>query len=110
LLATNIPIETLSQGYLPNGNEFKWNDYEYATNPYIAINKVRNGDIKKRFIGSLTTAYNITDALYMRARFGIGQVNFDGFAIQLTGLAFNQPGSITTDQSVQNFKLLSHER
>ncbi len=92
LLATNIPIETLSPGYLPNGNEFKWSDYEYATNPYFAINKVRNGDTKKRFIGSFNTTYNITDALYVRARFGIDQVNFDGYAIQPTGLAFNQPG------------------
>ncbi|RDC64351.1 SusC/RagA family TonB-linked outer membrane protein [Adhaeribacter pallidiroseus] len=102
LLASNIPIETLSPGYLPNGNEFKWSDYEYATNPYFAINKVRNGDTKKRFIGSFSTTYNITDAFYARARFGIDQVNFDGFAIQPTGLAFNQPGSMTTDQSLQS--------
>ncbi|QMU28251.1 SusC/RagA family TonB-linked outer membrane protein [Adhaeribacter radiodurans] len=102
LLATNIPIESLSPGYLPNGNEFKWSDYEYATNPYFAINKVQNGDTKKRFIGSFNTTYNITDALYVRARFGIDQVNFDGYAIQPTGLAFNQPGSMTTDQSVQS--------
>ncbi|MDQ4139073.1 MAG: SusC/RagA family TonB-linked outer membrane protein, partial [Bacteroidota bacterium] len=102
LLAPNIPIETLSPGYLPNGNEFKWSDYEYATNPYFAINKVRNGDTKKRFIGSFNTTYNITDALYVRARFGIDQVNFDAYAIQPTGLAFNQPGSMTTDQSVQS--------
>ncbi|WP_026461593.1 SusC/RagA family TonB-linked outer membrane protein [Adhaeribacter aquaticus] len=101
LLANNIDVRTLAPGYLPNGNEFKWSDYEYATNPYFAINKVRNGDTKKRFIGSFSTTYNITDFFYARARFGIDQINFDGYAIQPTGLAFNQPGSMTTDQSLQ---------
>ena len=102
LLTNNIDVRTLAPGTLPNGNEFKWSDYEYATNPYFAINKVRNGDTKKRFIGSFNTTYNITDFLYVRARFGLDQVNFDGYAIQPTGLAFNQPGSMTTDQSLQS--------
>jgi TonB-linked SusC/RagA family outer membrane protein len=102
LVATNIDVRTLAPGYSANGNEFKWSDYEYATNPYFAINKVRNGDTKKRFIGSFNTTYNITDVFYARARFGIDQINFNGFAIQPTGLAFNQPGSMTTDESLQS--------
>jgi TonB-linked SusC/RagA family outer membrane protein len=102
LIATNIDVRTLSPGYLDNGNEMPWSDYIYATNPYFAINKIKNGDSRIRFIGSFVTRYNITEAIYARVRFGIDQVNVDGYAIQPTGLAFNNPGSMSTDQSLSN--------
>jgi TonB-linked SusC/RagA family outer membrane protein len=99
LIATNIDVRTLSPGYLDNGNEVLWSDYIYATNPYFAINKVRNGDDRERYIGSFSTRYNITDFLYASTRFGIDKVNVDGFSIQPTGTAFNNRGQINTDQS-----------
>jgi TonB-linked SusC/RagA family outer membrane protein len=102
LIATNIDVRTLDPGYLENGNEMAWSDYIYATNPYFAINKIRNGDTRVRFIGSFITRYNITEAIYARVRLGIDQVNVDGYAIQPTGLAFNNRGSMTTDQSLRN--------
>jgi hypothetical protein len=102
LIATNIDVRTLSPGYLENGDEMPWSDYIYATNPYFAINKIKNGDTRNRFIGSFVTKYNITDFLYARVRFGIDQVNTNGYAIQPTGIAFNNPGSMTTDQSLRS--------
>lgn len=101
LIATNIDVRSLDPGYLPNGNEMPWSDYIYATNPYFAVNKIKNGDNRKRFIGSFTTRYNITESFYARARFGIDQVNLDGYAIQPTGTAFNNRGQINTDKSLQ---------
>ncbi len=101
LIATNIDVRILKPGYLDNGDEMPWSDYIYATNPYFAINKVKNGDTRRRFIGSFNVRYNINDFLYARARFGIDQVNTNGYSIQPTGTAFNRPGQISTDQSLR---------
>jgi TonB-linked SusC/RagA family outer membrane protein len=101
LVATNIPVGTLAPGYLENGNEFQWSDYIYVTNPYFAVNKARNGDTRRRFIGSFNTTYNITDFLYARVRFGLDQSNTDGYYITPTGTAFNNAGSMNTDQSLR---------
>ncbi|SFW71515.1 TonB-linked outer membrane protein, SusC/RagA family [Sinomicrobium oceani] len=101
LIATNIDVRTLAPGYLPNGDEMPWSDYIYATNPYFAVNKIRNGDTRKRFIGSFSVSYNITDFLYARARIGMDQINTDGFRIEPSGIAFNNPGSMWTDQSLE---------
>src|SRR5690606_32317095 len=81
LLATNIDVRTLAPGYDANGYETEWNDYIYTTNPYFAVNKVKNGDERRRFIGSFSTRYNATDFLYARARLGIDYANFHGFDI-----------------------------
>lgn len=102
LIATNIDIRTLSPGFDAKGNEVLWNDYIYSTNPYFAINKVENGDTRRRFIGSFSTRYNITESLYARARLGIDYFNFDAYNIEPTGLAFNNRGSMTTDQNVNS--------
>lgn len=101
LIATNIDVRTLDPGYLDNGNEMPWSDYIYSTNPYFAINKVKNGDTRKRFIGSFNVRYNLTPSLYARVRFGIDQVNISGYNIQPTGTAFNNKGQISTDESLR---------
>ncbi|CAN5570644.1 SusC/RagA family TonB-linked outer membrane protein [soil metagenome] len=102
LIATNIDIRTLDPGYDENGFEVPWSDYIYSTNPYFAINKVRNGDERRRLIGSFSTQYNITDDFYARARMGIDFMNREAFSIQPTGTAFNNPGSMTTNSSVRS--------
>ena len=102
LIATNIDVRTLDPGYGPDGGEMPWSDYVYATNPYFAVNKYRNGDTRKRFIGSFNTTYNITDYIFARARFGIDQSNIDGYDIEPTGILFNPRGRINTDQSLQS--------
>ncbi|MEJ7738145.1 MAG: SusC/RagA family TonB-linked outer membrane protein [Chitinophagaceae bacterium] len=100
IIATNIDVRTLSPGYNANGNEALWNDYIFATNPYFAINRIRNGDTRRRFIGSFSTRYNITEYLYARARLGMDYFTIDWFGIQPSGLAFNNRGSMNTDQNV----------
>jgi TonB-linked SusC/RagA family outer membrane protein len=100
LIATNVDVRTLAPGYDANGNEVLWNDYIYSTNPYFAINKVQNGDTRRRFIGSFSTRINFTNWLYARGRVGIDYFNITGFNIEPTGLAFNNRGSMTTDQSL----------
>ncbi|MEQ9442564.1 MAG: SusC/RagA family TonB-linked outer membrane protein [Cyclobacteriaceae bacterium] len=99
LIATNIDVRTLSPGYGEDGFETPWSDYIYSTNPYFAINKARNGDERRRFIGSFSTQYNITEAFYARARMGIDYFNLNGYNITPTGTAFNNRGSMDTNQN-----------
>ncbi len=101
LIATNIDVRTLSPGYQSDGSEMLWCDYVYATNPYFTINKVKNGDTQRRFIGSFKSRFNITDFLYASARFGIDQVSMNGFFITPTGSAFLTRGQMSTDNSLR---------
>ncbi|MEJ7768489.1 MAG: SusC/RagA family TonB-linked outer membrane protein, partial [Chitinophagaceae bacterium] len=98
LVGNNVDVRTLAPGYDANGIESIWSEYIYATNPYFAINKVKNGDARRRFIGSFSLRYNITDWLYARARVGIDYFDLKGNNIEPTGTAFNNRGSMTTDQ------------
>ncbi len=100
LIGTNIDVRILKPGYDANNYEVLWNDYIYATNPYFAVNKISNSDTRNRFIGSFSARYNITDWLYARARFGIDRFNLKGVNIEPTGLAFNNRGSMTSDQNL----------
>jgi len=102
LAGTNIDVRTLAPGYDDKGNETLWNDYIYSTNPYFAVNKITNSDSRRRFIGSFSIRYNITDWLYARARIGIDNFNIKANNIEPTGLAFNNRGSMTTDQVLSN--------
>ena len=99
LIATNLDIRDLAPGYGEDGYETPWSDYIYSTNPYFAINKVRNGDERRRFIGSFSTQYNITEDFFARARLGIDYMNRDFYSIEPTGTAFNNPGSMETNSS-----------
>lgn len=99
LIATNIDVRTLAPGFDANGYENLWNDYIYSTNPYFAINKIQNGDSRRRFIGSFSTRINFTDNLYARGRVGIDYFNISGYNVEPTGLAFNNRGSMTTDRT-----------
>lgn len=100
LIGTNIDVRILDPGYDANNYEVLWNDYIYATNPYFAVNRIVNSDTRNRFIGSFSARYNITDWLYARGRFGIDRFNLKGVNIDPTGLAFNNRGSMSTDQNL----------
>ncbi len=102
LIGTNIDVRTLAPGFEATGYETLWNDYIYSTNPYYAINKITNSDARRRFIGSFSLRYNITDWLYARARIGIDNFNIKANNIEPTGLAFNNRGSMTSDQILSN--------
>lgn len=96
LLATNIDVRTLSPGYDASGYEMPWNDYVYVTNPYFAINKVKNDDQRKRFIGSFSVRYNITDYLYAQGRLGIDYINRYTYNLTPTGILYNARGTMST--------------
>jgi len=98
LVATSIDVRTLAPGYDAQQFETPWNDYVFVTNPYFVINKVRNNDDRRRFIGSFSTRYNITDFLYARGRLGTDQLNFDTYDLTPTGILYNSRGALTTGQ------------
>ncbi|WP_257658478.1 SusC/RagA family TonB-linked outer membrane protein [Parapedobacter lycopersici] len=95
LVGTNIDVRTLAPGYDENGYETPWNDYAYVVNPYFAVNKIKNGDERRRFIGSFTTRYNFTDFLYARARVGIDYFNIEDYNITPTGILYRESGQMT---------------
>ena len=100
LIANNIDVRILDPGYDASGNEVLWNDYVYATNPYFAVNKIQNSDTRRRFIGSFNTRYNITSSLFARVRLGIDYLTLTASNIEPSGIAFNNRGSMTTDQNL----------
>jgi len=99
LVATNVDVRTLAPGYDAQGFETPWCDYVFVTNPYFATSKVKNQDERRRFIGSFTMRYNLTDFLYARARVGIDHFTIDASDIEPTGLLYNPTGSMTTSAS-----------
>lgn len=99
LVATNVDVRTLAPGYDAQGYETPWCDYVFVTNPYFAANKVRNQDERRRFIGSFSSRYNLTDFLFARARVGIDYFTIEASDIEPTGLLYNPTGSMTTSQS-----------
>ena len=100
LVATNIDVRTLAPGYDDRGYETPWSDYVFVVNPYFAVNKVHNQDERRRFIGSFSTRYNITDFLYARARLGIDYFNIEGSDITPTGILYSPDGSMTERNSL----------
>lgn len=101
LLATSIDVRTLSPGYDADGNETLWNDYIFTTNPYFAVNKVKNEDVRRRFIGSFSIRYNFTDNFYGQTRIGIDHSSFQGMDIAPSGIAYNPRGRVTNEQNTR---------
>ncbi len=102
IAATNIDVRTLAPGYdEATGNEFVWSDYIYVTNPYFVINKVRNADRRRRFLGSFNARYLINDDLYLSARLGIDHTKYDANDIWPSGIAFNNSGQMTTQSNLR---------
>src|SRR5690606_16986208 len=65
-------------------------------NPYFAINKVRNNDQRKRFIGSFSIRYNFTDYLYAQGRLGVDYINRNTYNLSPTGILHNSRGNLST--------------
>lgn len=101
LMATNIDVRTLAPGYDERGYETAWCEYNYVSNPYFAASKRKNEDEWKRFLGSFSIRYNVTDFLYARARLGIDNTNIEGFDITPTGTLHSPLGSMSEDTRSQ---------
>lgn len=105
-LATNIDQKILSPGFDPvTGNEIRWSDDEYVTNPYFVINKYINDIGRRRLIATPTVKYNFTNWLYAQARMGYDNSDDKVFTVAPWGTAYQnflgslgaQGGSRTTE-------------
>lgn len=89
-LATNIDERILDPGYDPTtGNEIRFTDDEYVTNPYFVINQHINDLVRKRLISSLLTRYDFTDWLYAQVRLGYDNIHDNVFTVMPWGTAFS---------------------
>ncbi len=80
MIANTVDIRNLSPGYDANGREVAWNPVAVATNPYFAVNKIKNSDTKNRFIGMLNVKVNFTPELFLQGRIGQDYTNYDFYA------------------------------
>ncbi|MBO0950817.1 SusC/RagA family TonB-linked outer membrane protein [Fibrella forsythiae] len=95
LIANSVDIRSLNPGYDSRGYEALWNSNVYSTNPYFAVNKVPNSDVRNRFIGQFSLRYNITDFLYLRGRVGTDYNQTKFVSVEPTGLAYSTRGSMS---------------
>lgn len=96
-LATSLPESVLAPGYhLQTGTETQWNNDEYKTNPYFAINKQVDDDKRNRFISSLALKYTLSAHLSIQGSFGYDISNDHRLDVLPTGTAFtiNQQGAL----------------
>lgn len=98
MIATNVDVRSLDPGYDSRGYEALWNSNVYAQNPYFVVNKVKNTDIRNRFLGSFSLRYNITDFLYLRGRVGTDNNQLKYLDIEPTGLAYSTLGAMSRRQ------------
>ncbi|WP_138992041.1 SusC/RagA family TonB-linked outer membrane protein [Larkinella sp. C7] len=98
MIANTVDIRSLDPGYDARGYEALWNSSVYAQNPYFVVNKVKNEDIRNRFLGSFSMRYNITDFLYIRGRVGTDNNMMKYLSIEPTGLAYSTLGSMNRRQ------------
>lgn len=98
MIANTVDIRTLDPGYDARGYEALWNSSVYAQNPYFVINKVKNEDIRNRFLGSFSLRYNIMDNLYIRGRIGTDNNMMKYLNIEPTGLAYATLGAMNRRQ------------
>ncbi|WP_128544713.1 SusC/RagA family TonB-linked outer membrane protein [Larkinella soli] len=99
MIATNVDIRSLDPGYDERGYEELWNSNVYSQNPYFVVNKVKNDDIRNRFLGSFSLRYNVTDWLYVRGRVGTDNNQLKFMNLEPTGLAYSTRGSMSRTQS-----------
>lgn len=96
-LASSLPESVLAPGYNPQtGTETQWNNDEYKTNPYFAINRQVDDDKRNRFISSLSAKYTLSPRLSILGSFGYDISNDHRLDVLPTGTAFtiNQQGSL----------------
>ena len=92
-LPSTIPLSVLrDHKYDANGYDNTWNDNLFTVNPYYGVEDFKEDDDKNRLIGAIEPKLQITDWLYVKARFGMDYFNYNeqeiipyGFAAQLRG-------------------------
>ncbi|MCW3464879.1 SusC/RagA family TonB-linked outer membrane protein [Chitinophaga nivalis] len=92
MLGNSIDIRSLDPGYDADGKEINWNPSGFASNPFFVINKFRNNDDRKRFIGNLSVKYNLLPNLFVRGRVNHDYINLNYTGIVPTGTAYAPKG------------------
>ncbi len=89
-LATNVNESILAPGFdaSKNGNEVRWSDDEYVSNPYFVTSQFENDHSRRRLISSLMARYDVTSWLYAQARVGYDLSNDKAFTITPWGTAY----------------------
>lgn len=104
---SNMPTSALSPGYNENYSEWVLGTDRNATNPYFALNRVKNNSQKDRFISTLTARWNVFDWLFIQGRVGQDYYSFKANQIIPDGIGFLPNGQIsekTTSFTERNFE------
>ncbi len=96
---SNMPTSALSPGYDENYNEWVLGTDRNATNPYFALNRIKNNSQKDRFISTLTARWNVLDWLFIQGRVGQDYYSFKANQILPDGIGFLPNGQITENTS-----------
>ncbi len=105
----SIDVETLKPGYNPDGSEFSYANS--ISNPYYAVNKVKQFDSKHRTTGSITLQYDLTDWLYARGRITRDYYNsyrqrYVPEGNQFTAYPMGQFDERTLQSNVENYEFI----
>ena len=102
VMTNSLDVRTLLPGFDDRGYETAWNDSPFAINPYFSTKMRDASDERKRFIGSLSTQYNITKHFYIKGQIGIDSDNFNALDLTPTGSLTNLPGAMSESQQTSS--------
>lgn len=93
-LPTSIDIRTLNPGTTDNGNERRYSNSNFATNPYFAAHEFVNNTSRERLISSVSAKYKLENGFFVQGRVGRDS-HTDRFTnVVPTGTNYRASGSI----------------
>ncbi|WP_171037924.1 SusC/RagA family TonB-linked outer membrane protein [Dyadobacter luticola] len=99
---SNMPTSALSPGYDPLTFKEKVLGTDLgATNPYYALNQIKNNTQKDRFIAAINARWNITNWLFVQGKVGQDMFSYQINKIVPDGTGYRPNGQI--DQIQTNF-------
>lgn len=109
LMPTSWDVETFRTSMLDaNGNENKFNNNDYVTNPYWATYRFGQRDTRDRFIGLIEAKYDLTSWLYVRGRLSTDSYTRTNFEYTPSGTKYS-PGGQINDQTTNKFREFNGE-
>jgi TonB-linked SusC/RagA family outer membrane protein len=107
---SNMPTNSLAPGYDPVTFEEKvLGTDKGATNPYYALNQIKNKSQKDRFIAAVNARWNITDWLFVQAKAGQDYYSLQRNKIVPEGTGYRPNGQIDQINSLfyeRNFEAM----
>lgn len=99
-LPGNVDVRTMNPGVNKDGTERVYTNNVWSQNPYFAVHKFKNSDVRHRFISSASLRYNFTDWLYILGRAGIDHYTRKGISVEPWGVAYKPEGSIRESEII----------